>query len=166
MRPAQRLALAVVVNSASVATEGWCGAWTRVFGHRAWLVHALLILPPWVWFLRSLARVPPRRSASPAPAAAGLIGEAGGLGLVVVGFRRLGLAAAVNGDLFGLMPRKPDPRPVLGVIRDPVYTGYTAWLAGWALRTGRLRLLPVAAEMLVLLTLEARIEDWAARPKK
>lgn len=162
-RPALMLALAVTVNSLSVAAEGRRGALSHVFGRRAWLVHAALVIPAWASFLRSLPRVPQsacRRR--PAHVCAGLIGEALGLGLVAAGFRRLGLAAAVNGDVFGLMPRQPDAGPLLGVVRDPIYTGYSAWLAGWALRTGRFRLLPVAAEMLVLLFLEARIEDWAA----
>jgi protein-S-isoprenylcysteine O-methyltransferase Ste14 len=161
-RPALALTLAVAVNSLSVAVEGGTGALSRTFGRGAWLVHAGLVVPPWAWFLRSLARLPPsRRRVPPALVAAGLMSEGMGLALVALGFRRLGLAAAVNGDLFGLLRPKP-VRPLWGVVRDPIYTGYSALLAGWALRTGRPRLLPVAAEMLALLTLESRIEDWAA----
>lgn len=161
-RPALILTLAVALNSLSVAVEGGSGALSRAFGPRAWTVHAALVVPAWVWFLLSISRVPPaRRRIPPGLALVGLVSEGAGLALVARGFRRLGPAAAVNGDLFGLVERKPVD-PVWGVLKDPVYTGYAAWLAGWALRTGRLSLVPVAAQMFVLLTLEARVEDWAA----
>lgn len=158
--PALSLALAVAVNCASVAAEGRCRALSSMFGRSAWLAHAGLVVPPWARFLWSLRRVPGRHVPR-AVVGAGLLGEAAGMALVAMGFHRLGPAAAVNGDVFGLVPRTSGPAPVLGRVRDPIYTGYSVWLAGWALRTGRLLLLPVAAQMMVLLTLEARIEDWA-----
>jgi protein-S-isoprenylcysteine O-methyltransferase Ste14 len=163
VHPALTLTLAVAVNSLSVAIQGRSGALTRAFGQSGWLVHAAIVLPAWAWFLLSVSAAPQSRHRVPAALAlAGLVGEGAGLALVAPGFRRLGPAAAVNGDLFGLVQRKR-VTPVWGVVKDPIYTGYAAWLAGWALRTGRLQLLPVAAQMLALLTLEARIEDWAAR---
>jgi protein-S-isoprenylcysteine O-methyltransferase Ste14 len=157
------LTLAVGLSSLSVAMEGAYGLLSRTFGRPAWLAHAALSVPPWVWFLRSLRHIPrTRRRVSPALGWAGLAGEAAGLALVAAGFLRLGPAAVVNGDLFGLIDRNRPYRPVFGVVKDPIYTGYAAWLAGWGLRTGRISLLPLAVQMFVMLTLEARIEDWAA----
>jgi protein-S-isoprenylcysteine O-methyltransferase Ste14 len=159
---ALRLAAAVAVNTAAVAAEGRWRLLDRRFGRRAWVAHTALVLPAWAAFLRSLPQAP-RTWPRPARAArvTGVAAECGGALLVALGFWRLGPAAAVNGDLFGLVPRRP-LGPLWGVVPDPIYTGYALWLAGWALRTGRPRLLPVAAEMLALLTVEARVEDRAA----
>lgn len=159
--PAAALALAVAVNSASVAVQGRTGLLTRAFGSAGLPVHAAAIVPAWAWFVRSVSRVPRTGPVPPALVAVGLLTEAVGLALVVAGFRRLGPAAAVNGDVFGRVERRP-ARPLWGAVRDPIYTGYSTWLAGWAVRTGRPQLLPLAALMFALLTLEGRIEDWAA----
>lgn len=161
-RPARALALAVALNSASAAIEGRWHLATRTLGRHAWIAHAGAVVPAWAHFLEALLRSP--RSTHPRTRAAAVLGpvlESAGIGLTTVGFRRLGVAAAVNGDLFGLVERRP-VRPAWGWLRDPIYVGYSLWLAGWAVRTGRPQLLPVAAEMLIVLLAEARIEDWAA----
>jgi protein-S-isoprenylcysteine O-methyltransferase Ste14 len=161
--PLLALILAVAINSLSVAVQGRTGTLGRMFGRRAWLAHTIIIVPGWAWFMVSLVRSPRTRPrVPPGTVATGLAMEAGGLALVVAGFRRLGPAVLVNGDLFGVSPRRVEARPV-PLVSDPIYTGYAAWMAGWALRTGRPRLLPVAGLMLLLLRLEARIEDRAAR---
>jgi protein-S-isoprenylcysteine O-methyltransferase Ste14 len=153
-RPATTLALAVGVNTASVALQGTLRPLERAFGRGAVVAHAALIVTGWICFLRSLRRVP--RHLEPVPrgtSVAGIIAELIGIRLLWSGFRRLGLRALVNADLFGLGRRTR--------IRDPIYAGYALWLAGFAARSGRPGLLPVAGEMLVLLWVEARVEDWA-----
>ncbi len=163
MRPAPALLLAVTVNSAAVAVQGRHRLLSRGFGRRAWLVHAGLILPGWLGLAWALASARPAPRPGPGWRALGWGLEAAGLTLVGLGFRALGLGAAVNADLFRTGPRPPVRARAGAVpgVRDPIYLGYAALLAGRSLRRGAPGLL-VALEALLLLTVEARIEDWAA----
>jgi hypothetical protein len=83
--------------------------------------------------------------------------------LVALGLREIGLAAVVNGDLFGLSRRRPALGSVHRLLRDPIYLGYALLLAGRALRTGQDRLVRLALLAGLLLWIEARVEDWAHR---
>lgn len=162
MSAALALLVAVGVNTASVALEGEWRWLTRAFGRRAWIVHSAMIIPPWAWFVVALGGIRPGPTPPPLARAAGVVAEMLGYALVLIGFGTIGAAAAVNGDLFGLVPPTRKNGWRVRWIRDPIYLGYAGILAGRALRRGSPSLHFIAVEALTLLTAEARVEDWAA----
>lgn len=157
--PAIWLAFASAANTLSVAAQGWWKLYTRLFGSRDWVVHAAVIVPGWVAFLASVRSIRPGQRGSQL----GFLVEVFGAGLVGLGFRELGPAAAINGDLFGLGSLKRPPGGIFRVLDNPIYTGYALLLFGRALRLGSARLAITAVESLLLLNaIEARVENRAS----
>ena len=156
--PALWLFIAATTNMSSLAAQAWWNLHTRLFGRRAWLAHAVIILPAWAGFVVSVRSVRPGRRRWPL----GRPIEGMGAILVGLGFLELGPASAINGDLFGFGNPRAQPGGIYRVMENPIYSGYGLLLFGRALRIGRVRLAIVAAESLLLLNaIEAGVERRA-----
>ena len=130
--PALWLLIAAATNTSSLAAQSWWDLHTRLFGRRAGLAHAVIILPAWAGFLVSVRSVRPGRRRWPL----GLLMEGMGAILVHLGFLELGPASAINGDLFGFGNRRARPGGIYRVMENPIYSGYGLLLLGRALRIG------------------------------
>jgi protein-S-isoprenylcysteine O-methyltransferase Ste14 len=162
------LAVAVGVNTASVALQARCGLFTSRFGRRGLEAHLAVTLPGWLAFLALL----PRAGAPtewPLPAQSKPLGRplqvASGL-LWLAAFRQLGPVRTANGYFFGRGPRARASGGVYRHLSNPMYAAYVLALVGTAFRTANAAYLPLAAEAAMLFSIEARIENRPFRKRE
>ena len=157
-------ALAVAVNTGSVAAQQRGAHLTRRFGRCVWEAHLALIAPAWLAFLALLPRAG-RGVCWRLPTWARPVGWAmlaAATALWALAYRRLGFVRMANGDLFGRAAPLRLEDGVFACLRDPMYDSYGLALAGAGLASGNPAYLALAAESVLLLNgLEARVERAA-----
>ena len=155
-------AVAVAINTGSVALQQRTQYLSRRFGTRAWHVHLGLVTAAWAAFLLTLIDhgVHVRWTLPHALRPAGLAVLAVSAALWLWAFAQLGVKRLANGNFFGRGPSAAVRGGPFRWLRNPMYDSYALAFVGMGLVTNNAAFFVLAAESYLLLNvIEARVEN-------